>query len=34
MKIAANTNNFNGVVHLKVKVLQGAWGLTFEGVLL
>ncbi len=34
MKIAANANDFYGVLHSKVKVLHGAWGLTFEGVLL
>ena len=34
MEIAANVNDFNGVLHSKVKVLHRAWGLTFEGVLL
>ncbi len=34
MKIAANVNDFNGVLLSKVRVLHGAWGLTFEGVLL
>ncbi len=29
MKIAANVNDFHGVLHSKVKVLHGACGLTF-----
>ncbi len=31
MKIAVNVNDFNGVLHSKVKVLLGAWGLTLKG---
>ena len=34
IQIAANVNDFNGVLLSKVKVLHGVWGLTFEGVLL
>ena len=34
MKIATNMNDFDGVLLLKVKGLQGPQGLTFEGVLL
>ncbi len=34
IRIAANMNDFIGVLLSKVKVLHGAWGLTFEGVLL